>query len=522
MRDKPADQDGSNHDPGSHDGWTARTEPPPLFHGRTIAPDSGATGEAPGSIESRRGSILIAAALGLVLLLMFGVMAVDVSRYFQMKSQVQKIADGTALAVGLEMDRVRRPETIPRERMVAEAVRSIQTARGFSADVHEISANLSTGDVQFVQMPPDPPDQPDTFYRVGVNIKHAFDPLLVPRGILGDGWVALQAQAVAELRPVFSKHNLYDAVRPGDPRPELQYALYAGHNIKTEGVECFRVEGDLHSNAGAILLENIDGVRSDGVSVDCDGAQGLDLTGQLEAGDPDNVGASCDDPGCVRMSDNTGRIEGDILWARDFTASGNSIDHTGTNEQATVDQVDMSSPPAPGEPGAGYPSPVCVRQDTYTISDLSTETTPDGDPCGTIYVEGGSLTVSDPTIDRDYTFVADQHVLFQDTSDMTESDLFVFSRESYVKFENVTDAAINATIYAPDPDNGYFKWEGDLSEVNRATLRGGIVTRKRARIEKLDHFTLLYRDHTDRLPKSLRNRVKPNEIADYWQVHLIH
>lgn len=483
---------------------------------------------------TERGSVVIASVIFMFLFLMVAGFGVDLARYFVLQQRTQTIADEAVLSSAQQLNQVRTLEELDRARILRGALRYIQQKDGYSDDVYDYTVEMTGGDIQSARFSPDA-THPDTYYRIGINVKHAFEPYFLPRGIFGDHYSAIQAQAVAEAVPVFSEHNLYDPWVPGPPIPPLRYAVYSRLDIKPEDFNlsgCFTVNGDMHADSGYVRLEEMEAPDA------CGPGEGqVKLNGKVEAGDPDDIGSDCTgkqpDPGCISFENVDGDVLDDLLYPNGIVSQNGPTEH---GDRLNVDPggIVIPTPPTPAEDPDQYPGPVCIVDAGGGVQTVSSpgDLVGGGEDCsdgGTFYVQNGDMKVQHFTMRGDYSLVADGHVTFSDVGAMTSHDMFVMSVEKWIKFQNInTDLDLNATFYTPngnvhgqcDPvQEGCIKFEEAGS--NSIRINGGLVAGTLAKFETMDDLTINFQGHVDRLPGGLRVFVKPNNVPDYWKINLI-
>ncbi len=478
--------------------------------------------------------MVVALAFFLVLFLFVAAFAVDLTRYYSLQRKTQSLADGATLAAAHTLNRVDVLEDLDRSRIVAEARRFVAGRRDYDEDVFEITADLSRGDVQAARFKPRPPDRADTHYRIGLNVKHAFEPYFLPRGIFGDQYLLVQSQAVAEIVPVFSTSNLFDAPEPGPPIPPLRHALYSRLDIKSEDFgnqSCLTVNGSLHADSGYIRFEEMDDPNGCGP-----GEGSLRINGDLEAGRPLPGGTCAGGPnpgaGCVVFENVNGSIVGDIIYSTDVISSSGPTEE-GDRIHADPGQETLVVPPTPDEDPDQYPGAVCTVQGNYTVGGSDDLVGEDGTDCsggGTFYVRDGSLTVTDFTPEGKYSFVADDSVTLDNFDALGSTELFVYAVDGWIKVQNINQAlTINGSFYAPGNGTGglcnpvqpgCIKFED--AQQNDVMINGSLVSGTLAKFENVRRLTLNHQSNEDVLPDDLRRLKRPNRIADYWKIHLIH
>ncbi len=461
-------------------------------------------------INSNRGTFIVAGAFFAFFFFLVAAFGVDLSRYFLKVEKTQEIADAAALAGANWFNQVRKIDEVDTGKVRTMALKRIVESRGYSEDAYDIDREMKKGDIQFNKFSPDAA-HPDTYFRIGVNVKQVFEPYFLPEQLFGQRYFLVQAQAVAEVDPHFSQ-NYYPNRGERIPYFPLQYGIHSRKNIKPENMDCFVVNGDLHADSGSIVLEGINGNGC---------GPGVEITGNLEAGDPDNMATTCGGPspppGCIRLENLNGSIDGEAIWATGYTSDGSVVPSKG-DVQAAPPKSTLRVPPTPSDEPDQYNAPICTFDaggGVYTINDFSTL-----GPCsdgGTLHVKNGGLTIQGENLTNDYTIVADQQVKFSDVSNLDSHDMFVYSVNSNVKFENIDSAEINASIYAPDPEQGQVKWETS-SDVE---INGGLVAGYEAKIEANGYFKVNYKDNADLMPTDLTTREVRNDIPDYYSIKLI-
>jgi len=459
----------------------------------------------------------VATALFLLLFFFVALFAVDVTRFYLLQRKTQDIADQATLAAADALNQVVVLKNLDRSRVVREAYRFVSQRRGYDEDLFEIRADLSRGDVQAAEFQPRPPDRADTYYRIGLNVKHAFEPYFLPRRIFGDQPRPIQAQAVAEIVPVFSVSNLFDPFEPGDPIPPLRHAIYSKLDIKTEDfgdAGCLTVNGSLHADSGYIKMERMD---------DPDGCGAGRGTLRIR-GDP---GA-----GCIVFEDVAGTLEGDLIYRTGIVSSNGPVE-TGHRIHADPGPEELVVPPTPGEDPGQYPGPVCVVEGDRTVGSADALVGREGTDCsggGTFYVRGGNLTVNDFSPEGSYSLVADGSITLHGAGSVGTTQLFVYAIHGWIKVEDIRDdLTVRGSFYAPAPgagglcnpvQPGCIKFED--ARQHDVTVNGSLVSGTLTKFENVRRLTVNYEDHQDRLPGDLRESTRKNRIPDYWKIHLIH
>lgn len=478
--------------------------------------------------------MVLALGIFMLLFLFVALFAVDMTRFYMLQRKTQSLTDQATLAAAGSLNQVVILKDLDRSRIVKEAYRFVGERRGFDENLFEIHAGLSRGDIQAAEFQPSPPDRADTYYRIGLNVKHAFEPYFLPRGIFGDRYYPVQSQAVAEMVPVFSHSNLFDPFEPGPPVPPLRHAIYSRRDIKPEDFgnqDCLTVDGSLHADSGYIKLEEM--TDPDG----CAPGEGtLRINGDIEAGSP-LPGGSCTGgtnpgAGCIVFENVLGTIEGDLIY-RTGVESMNGPNEQGERIHADPGREELVVPPTPGEDPEQYPEPICVVSGDHTVNGSDDLVGSDGTDCsqgGTFYVENGSLSVNDFSPTGQYSFVADDSVLLSGTGYAEGTDLFVFAVNGWIRVGGINDdLTLNGSLYAPaagagglcDPvQPGCIKFE-DASQYD-VTVNGSLAAGTLVKFENVGHLTLNYRASRDTLPDGLRRLSRRNRIPDYWKIHLIH
>lgn len=472
-----------------------------------------------------------------MLLLIVAGLGVDASRYLLVRNKVQLVADGAALAAASNYKQVRTLDEIDQKEVLSGALDYIKKRRSFNSDLYEYTSTMNTGDVladSFVQ-PGASSSHADTFFRVGINVKHVFEPYFLPRYVFGDRYFTVQAQAVAEAEPVFSRQNMYDPVGPATVTGPLQHAVYSRHHIKAENLNvggCFTVNGSMHADSGVLTLENMSGSG-------CSNGGKVDLNGNVEANDRLDAGGSCSSgaPGCIVINNVDGTVDGDLIYETGLEeSSGPTVNGERKHESPGSD--DMPIPDSPDESPDEWPGPICVIEnpsyDWYTVTDPSQLVGQDGTDCssgGTFYVKGGSLKVQDFTWEGDYSFVAEDNVKFEGVQSHTTNDGVMYAEKGWIKVLDInSDLELNATFYAPQTDTtdpgcfastpGCVKFED--AGGNNITINGGIVAGTNAKFENVNDLTFNFQGHEELLSEDVvENNQALNDIPDYWNVRLV-
>jgi len=451
--------------------------------------------------SSETGSFMVAGAFFLIVFLLVSAVSVDLARYFMERNNAQEIAENAALAGAQALNQVRSLENINKSNILDMALKQLSNRKGYDQNVYEYVSTMDKGDIQFSTFPPDA-NHSDTYFRVGVQALNSFEPYFLPRSVFGDQFHIVKAKAVAEAVPTFSKNYYQISQGPGNPISPLAYGIYSEKNVKPETMDCFKVDGDIHANDGYVKIEEMTG---DG----CGTGESVRITGNVEAGNP-GTGS-----GNVTFENITGTVESNVLHAGSYThLNGPTIQGNVKNEDPADETLTV--PPTPDSAPGDYNDPICTfnaRGGEKPISDFSLDT----GSCssgGTVYVKNGSLKISGANMNGNYTLVADQHVKFEDTPDLKSDDMFVYSVNSYVKFENVSNAEINASIYAP---NGEVKWETS----SNVQVNGGLVSGTMAKLETSDTLAINYKPHASLLPSPLQQPAPTKNIPDHYRITLI-
>jgi hypothetical protein len=444
--------------------------------------------------------------------LMISGFAVDLGRYMAKVQKTQQMADSLALAGAGWFNQPRPVDEVDTRAILSLTLEKLNSYSGQDTALYEIDPEMKTGAIQLKKFPADDV-HPDTYFRFGVNVMQGFSPYFFPNWLLSRDSFLIQRRAVAEIVPRFTGFNYYPTAGEEIPVPPLQYSIYAKSNIKPEQMDCFIVDGDLHADNGWVVLENITGNTC---------GDGVQISGNVEAGDPAAAGSSCGgatpDPGCVRLQNITGHIDGRAIWPTGYVNDG-SVGPAGGNVNADPGLYDLTIPPTPDEDPDQYNQPICTIDAggaEYTIGDFGAMGACSDE--GTIYVRNGDLKISGANTQGDYTFVSDGNVKFESVDDLDSHDMFVYSINGGIKFENVVGAEINATLYAPDPAQGEIKWE--TSE--NVTINGGIISGRDALIQTSGRVAINYKNNATLMPQSLRTREYLNNIPDYYLIRLIH